>query len=103
MNEQIIWMLAGVGCLILAIVAFWVLSMFIDWIYQVAIEWRSKSFDSGEASVRMRIIEASTWFSDPALSEMIRDLAIGQNSIQFIRDEYERKSAVEVRRKGEGE
>lgn len=92
MSDQIIWMLAGVGCLILALAALWLLSVFIDWLHSVAMDWRSKSFSEGEASVKLRLHQASWWFhEDHATAELIRDLADGRNSIDFIRSEYLRK------------
>lgn len=94
MNDQIIWMLAGVGLLILGLALLWLLSCFIDWLHSVAMEWRSKSFSAGEDSAKHRLITASTWFhDDPATAELIRDLAVGRHSVGFIRDEYMRRKA----------
>ena len=95
MSDQIIWMLAGVGCLILAAVALWVFGTFIDWLHSVVMDWRSRSFSEGEASVRLRLYEAADWFhEDQNAAELIRDLADGRNSVEFIRSEYTRRKTT---------
>lgn len=92
MPDQLIWMLAGVGCLILLAVALWIASVFIDWLHSVLMDWRSKSFSEGEASVKLRLYEAADWFhEDHDAAQLIRDLAEGRNSVDFIRSEWMRK------------
>ena len=95
MSDQVIWMLAGVGCLILGLAALWIASCFIDWLHSVVMDWRSRSFSEGEASVKLRLFEAADWFhEDHVAAELIRDLAEGRNSVEFIRSEYMRKKSV---------